>query len=248
MKKTTSKASESGSDAIVSVAAGGNIYSAKDPSDAVYVVEDGQVELLRDDVRLALLAKGEVFGEGAAYQDAPRDHAARAVGACRVLRLPKDVVDYLIEKKPEATRLLLARLVQRLARAEEDLRLASPRAASAVSAPVAAPRLARPRFLHVASGKEVPVPEKADSLVGRADPDSGYMPDVDLTDFDKERSLSRRHARVTRQATEFVINEEPRVRNGTFINGKRLKSGVAAKIQDGDEVAFGLIKTIFHAD
>ena len=40
--------------------------------------------------------------------------------------------------------------------------------------------------------------------------------------------------------------EEPGVRNGTFVNGKAIKTGQPTKIVDGDEVSFGLIKTVFR--
>jgi pSer/pThr/pTyr-binding forkhead associated (FHA) protein len=36
------------------------------------------------------------------------------------------------------------------------------------------------------------------------------------------------------------------VRNGTFVNGKRLKAGVPVKLKEGDEIAFGLIKTVLR--
>jgi predicted component of type VI protein secretion system len=67
-----------------------------------------------------------------------------------------------------------------------------------------------------------------------------------LSSLDAQRSLSRRHATLLRQGDEFHVREEPGVRNGTFVNGKRLKAGVPVKLKEGDEIAFGLIKTVLR--
>ena len=40
--------------------------------------------------------------------------------------------------------------------------------------------------------------EKDTNLIGRNDPHTGVFPEVDLTSFDPETKVSRRHARVTR--------------------------------------------------
>ena len=90
------------------------------------------------------------------------------------------------------------------------------------------------------------MPNDNEIIVGRADPRSKFTPDIELSSVDSQRSLSRRHVKVTRQADEFFLAEEPRVANGTFLSGERLKPGVAVAIKDGDEVCFGVIKTVFR--
>lgn len=35
-------------------------------------------------------------------------------------------------------------------------------------------------------------------------------------------------------------------RNGTFVNGERIKTGVEVKLNDGDRLRFGLVETVFH--
>jgi len=59
------------------------VYLAGDAGDRVYLLKRGVVKIsaLREDGReamLALLRKGEVFGEEAVLEDAPRDHMAEA--------------------------------------------------------------------------------------------------------------------------------------------------------------------------
>jgi len=63
---------------------------------------------------------------------------------------------------------------------------------------------------------------------------------------DVHRSLSRRHALIKRAKTGDQLIEQPRVANGTSVNGVRLNPGVAVPITEGDEISFGLITTVFR--
>lgn len=59
------------------------VYSVGDPADTVYVLKRGMVKIagLQPDgheILLALLQAGELFGEEAVLDDAPRDHVAEA--------------------------------------------------------------------------------------------------------------------------------------------------------------------------
>jgi pSer/pThr/pTyr-binding forkhead associated (FHA) protein len=102
------------------------------------------------------------------------------------------------------------------------------------------------RFVHVESGSQFPLPNASDAVVGRADPRSKFQPEIELSAVDAHRSLSRRHAVIKRAGNDFQLIEEPRVRNGTFLNGTRLSPGVATPLKEGDEVSFGLITTVFR--
>jgi pSer/pThr/pTyr-binding forkhead associated (FHA) protein len=71
------------------------------------------------------------------------------------------------------------------------------------------------------------------------------VPDIDLTELDPEKTLSRRHARLTRTAAGFVLRDEEG-RNGTFVNGDRLTAGQQVKLEEGDRVRFGLVELVFR--
>jgi len=76
-------------------------------------------------------------------------------------------------------------------------------------------------------------------LIGRWDPDHGIFPDVDLDAHDPEANVSRRHARLSLQNGQYVM-EDLGSTNGTFINrGRRLTPGLRYLVQDGDEVIIG---------
>lgn len=76
-------------------------------------------------------------------------------------------------------------------------------------------------------------------LIGRWDADHGIFPDIDLDAHDPEATVSRRHARLSLENGQYVI-EDLGSTNGTFINrGRRLTPGLRYLIQDGDELILG---------
>jgi len=250
-------------DSTSAVAAGEYIYKESDVAGGMYLIEDGRVELLRafggEEVKLALLEAGDFFGDASLFEGSPRETSARAVSAAKLLRLDGPTLKELVAQDPEIALRMIRRLSRRLA-AALSARLSAEVSSRAQAAPVppaqrakggkaGAPAKsagsARPRFVH-ASGDEFPLPASGEAVVGRADPVKGYQPDVVLSSLDAQRSLSRRHARILREGNEFLLVEEPGVRNGTFVNGKAVKTGQPTKIVDGDEVSFGLIKTTFR--
>ena len=95
----------------------------------------------------------------------------------------------------------------------------------------------------LSAGREFPVHED-EAYIGRWDADSGIFPDVDLDADDPEAKVSRRHARITRRAGQYFI-EDLGSTNGTFVNrGRRLVPGDRLPLKDGDEIIIG--KTFLH--
>jgi len=82
--------------------------------------------------------------------------------------------------------------------------------------------------------------------IGRYDPVTGALPEIDLTQVDTHRSVSRRHARIVFDGGSFLLSEEMGVLNGTFINGRRLTSGESAPLRSGDKLSFGTISVVFR--
>ncbi|MFT3745378.1 MAG: FHA domain-containing protein [Pyrinomonadaceae bacterium] len=78
-----------------------------------------------------------------------------------------------------------------------------------------------------------------ESTIGRWDADNGIFPDVDLDAHDSDAKVSRRHARIIRNSSGYVI-EDLGSTNGTYVNrGRRLLPGNAQMLNDGDEVIVG---------
>jgi len=95
------------------------------------------------------------------------------------------------------------------------------------------------------SGWRVPVPDRAESVVGRIDPLSGEKPDIDLSPYAADQyGLSRQHARLT-QAGGFTLEDLNSV-NLTYLNDQRLEPGRAVPLNDGDRIQLGSLKLIFR--
>jgi hypothetical protein len=76
-------------------------------------------------------------------------------------------------------------------------------------------------------------------VVGRSDPNTGHMPDIDLRPYNAvERGVSRRHAIIARRngALNVIDLGTP---NGTFLNGQRLVPNQARVLRDGDDLRLG---------
>ena len=58
--------------------------------------------------------------------------------------------------------------------------------------------------------------EKDENLIGRRDPMSNIFPEVDLSKFDPQTKISRRHARVRREGSSFLL-EDLGSSNGTIL-------------------------------
>lgn len=87
-------------------------------------------------------------------------------------------------------------------------------------------------------GKEFPL-IGAEAMIGRWDADGGIFPDVDLDQDDPEAKVSRRHARIHCQNSQYLI-EDLGSTNGTFINrGPRLLPGNKQPLNHGDEIIVG---------
>jgi serine/threonine-protein kinase len=85
--------------------------------------------------------------------------------------------------------------------------------------------------------------EKESVLLGRTDPHTGIFPEIDLTMFDPETKVSRRHARIYRQGEQFLVEDLGSV-NGTVVNSVnggsiRLNTKSPRVLSAGDELKLG---------
>jgi CRP/FNR family transcriptional regulator, cyclic AMP receptor protein len=106
----------------------------------------------------------------------------------------------------------------------------------------------RPRLVHSESGREFPLTADGDLAVGRLDRSTGYVPPVDLTALDTNRTLSRRHAAITVRDDGVYLCEPKATRNGTFVNGQRVTPAEEVRLRNGDVIQFGLVETVFQDD
>jgi serine/threonine-protein kinase len=86
--------------------------------------------------------------------------------------------------------------------------------------------------------------QKESNLIGRSDPHSNIFPEVDLSKFDRETKISRRHARIFRHGDTFLVEDLGSV-NGTVVNDSiRLGPRQPRTLENGDKLRLG--ETTLH--
>ncbi|MEP6707435.1 MAG: protein kinase [Pyrinomonadaceae bacterium] len=86
--------------------------------------------------------------------------------------------------------------------------------------------------------------QKESNLLGRTDPQSNIFPEVDLSRFDPETKVSRRHARIWREGETFLVEDLGSI-NGTVINDAvRLAPRQPRVLDSGDKLRLG--ETTLH--
>jgi len=235
------------------------IFTEGDLATTMYIVQAGKVRLFRmvDGQKRVhgVMEKGDFFGEMSILEGLPRTLSAEAVEDAELIEINSMTFDKMIKGNIEIAIRMLRKLSIRLREAErrvESLQGAEGRpAASARPAP--APTAQKegaaghgPRLEGEADATSFPV-EGVEVLVGRYDPVTDLRPDVDLTQLDLKRSVSRRHARISRTGDGWVVVEEVGALNGTFVNGVKLVTGRPHPLADGDRLGLGMVKLVFRA-
>ena len=110
------------------------------------------------------------------------------------------------------------------------------------------PKAKQHRIVDLATGTAFFLSSGDETTIGRADPVTGILPDVDLTAVDTNRSVSRRHAKILRTGNDYHVLEEVGTVNGTYVNDQRIPTGVPVTIHNGDLVKIGLVamKAVFE--
>jgi CRP-like cAMP-binding protein len=254
--RTTSKKPAS---PVVQFAAGEVVFAEGDAGGDMFILQGGRVEVLKmiggEERRLAILEKGDFFGEMAMLEELPRNATVRALEQVSALAVSSATFDQMLRENPEIVVRMMRKLSARLRQVEDDLdqmasRLAAAGTAKAVEAEPRPTAKKTPGTHRLASenGETVfHLSVGSETTIGRRDPVTGIDPDVDLTTLDTHRSTSRAHAKIYHRGRKFFLREEIGTSNGTFLNETRLTTGVPVELVDGDRVRFGLVKLVFRA-
>lgn len=246
-------------DFVVELPAGAHVFEEGDLGTEMYIIQEGRIEIFKRidgrESRLAVLEKGDFFGEMSVLEDLPRTATARTAEESRLLQINGSTFDQMLRSHPEIAVRMMRKLSRRLRETDVLLeKLVGQRALERVleapggSKVAATPRTLSQVLVHGESGTEFQLSAAAETMIGRQDPVTGIDPDVDLSDVDSHRSTSRRHARIDRRGARFFLTEEIGTTNGTFVNGRRLATGVPTELNPGDEVQFGLVRMRFRVD
>ena len=249
---------KSAGDPVVEYEADAIIVSQGDLGREMYVIHEGKVEITRTSgdgtTSLAILEKGDFFGEMSLLEYLPRSASARAVTEVKLVEVNAATFDRMLTNNPEITVRIMRKLSRRVR--ETDELLSRQAGAGEIHAPddevteigpapieSTAPRC---RLFHSGSNTEFKFAPNPEATVGRIDPVTGIKPDIDLSEVDVERSSSRRHAKFLFEEGAIYLVEDIGTTNGTFVNGDRVQQGHSQKLQSGDLVQFGLVELSFE--
>ncbi len=247
---------------------GAVLFDEGDEGEDMYIIRSGKVAIRKrvphGDVVVAVLEKGDFFGEMALLERIPRTAGAEMTEEGDLIVIGSDVFGDMVKNNPEIAVRMLRKYSLRLRETTKQIEELAAKAEGAVRAPASrsgvtverstvepphpAPRQqveALAYFISKASGNVFPV-FKADSLIGRYDSVTGQTPEVDLTHEDAARNISRRHARVAVKEGKPFVAEEIGTMNGTYLNGERLETGVLTPIKDGDELTLCRLTLTFR--
>jgi CRP-like cAMP-binding protein len=206
------------------------IFQRGDPSEHAYVIESGQIEILKGEggrsLRLALLGVGQIFGEMGLVDERPRVLTARAVTEAQVTTVTRDELVDMLFRRPEEGLKYLRMLFERLRAMNSRVALAE-EAETATSPEQIMARVTL--FPLSAEGAKV-VPAKGLVLdhfpfrVGRAskrgERDPLGMNDLALQDEAPYR-VSRHHVSFDLAADQVVVRDRGSYL-GTVVNGTRI--------------------------
>jgi uncharacterized membrane protein len=96
------------------------LFRKGEPGSAMYVIEDGEIEILLpvdppvNEVQLSILKEGEFFGELALFADTPRTATARALVPARLVEMQRgDFITFMMER-PSVGVSMLGEMAKRL--------------------------------------------------------------------------------------------------------------------------------------
>jgi CRP-like cAMP-binding protein len=257
--------------------AGATLFEEGDDGEELYIIRSGKVAIKKKvphgEVTLAVLEKGDFFGEMAMLEHIPRTAGAEMAEDGKLIVINSEVFGDMIKANPEIAVRMLRKYSLRLRETTKQIEELAAKAEASVAVGVvpeaeaspvstaqppkeeqaeedegaAAPQQteAMAYFISKASGNVFPV-FKNDALIGRYDSVTGSTPEVDLTQEDAARNISRRHARLVTKDGKHYVAEEIGTMNGTFLNSEKLPTGVLTPIKDGDELTLCRLSITFR--
>lgn len=112
------------SSAYLTLAGGEVLFYVGEAADAVYIIEEGEAEILvgagRDEVRVGTLGRYWLLGELAVFRNQPRSATIRALGELRVVKIDADIFLRIVSENPQVSLNIMRILSDKLARMTES--------------------------------------------------------------------------------------------------------------------------------
>lgn len=99
---------------VLRVAADNYIFRRGEAAEGMYLIIEGEVDLMLDDTVIETAKEGSFIGEMALIDEAPRSASARARGECRVFRIDEARFQSLVKETPSFALQIMKTLARRL--------------------------------------------------------------------------------------------------------------------------------------
>lgn len=234
------------------------IYSEGDIQTDFYIINKGKVQLKTEENQLILisLSKGQFFGEESLNDSQQASCTAEVVEDSDIIKIPFVSLKDMMSKSQEISLKILKKLSEKQVKTVENL-LKLRQTFEVKKDPNAEPD-SYPKdetsekinpdikaYLIIQRSNRIVQLTKTKTFLGRRDYTTGFVPDIDLTKEDEEKYISRKHAGLAYVDGKFYVSEEPGAVNGTFLNGKKLNTGVKYELHNEDELTLCHLNMIF---
>ena len=105
-----------------SVTAGWYVFKAGDPGNCMYVVMEGEVEILDGATSLEVVGPGSIFGELALIDDEPRSATAMAKTDARLVEVDRRRFEFMVTETPFFALAVMKVVADRLRRTSARIR------------------------------------------------------------------------------------------------------------------------------
>jgi CRP-like cAMP-binding protein len=241
----------------VSFSKGELIFAEGDLGNEMFILQAGKVRIFKNidgfDQTLTVLEKGDFFGEMSVLEGMPRSASAEAEENCELIRINSANFVAMIKSNVEIAIRIMRKLSLRLREANVQIEKLMHASTEMLQMSDAANRVKQKKepaevkayLVSTMSGKTFPI-MKNEAYIGRVDRVTGAIPEIDLSDEDPKRFISRRHAKIVKNESGFALVEEIGTVNGTFINNQRLATGTPVGLKNGDTLTFANVTLTFY--
>ncbi len=234
---------------IVNFEKGEYIYKENENASTMFIIHQGRVKLYKktdsgEEFTMGEFGKGDFFGEMAVLGENKRTENAIAVEPVKLIVISKPVFMKILKNNAEIAVRMIRKFSEKLKDANKMIdSLLKQKQLQFSDEPNKGEHYA---YLELIDFKEK-IPLTSNTIViGRYDPIIGIYPDIDISPYDPQKTVSRKHAIISREGNGTYIEEQIGVINGTFLNGEKLKSGKKYKLKNGDKIYFGLVGCTFR--
>ncbi|HSQ34453.1 MAG TPA: cyclic nucleotide-binding domain-containing protein [Candidatus Binatia bacterium] len=238
--------------------AGTIVYQKGDMQTDFFIVNKGKVQLKNEENGqiLTTLGKGDFFGEESLNNEQTAIYTVEVIEDADMIKIPYISLTEMLKQMPDIALKILKKLSEKHIKIQTVLMSMATASPPAKEKPTAKEQKKEDQtaekispdikaYLIIQRSNRIVQLTKTLTVLGRRDYTTGFVPDIDLTDEDEEKYISRKHSQVLHKDGKFYLSEEPGAINGTFLNGNKLQTGVKHELKNEDEITLCQLNVVF---